>query len=46
MSREITNFINGQHVSAANGETTDLVDPSTGEPASNMGGMQPPGTSL
>jgi betaine-aldehyde dehydrogenase len=31
MSREITNFINGQHVSAANGETTDLVDPSTGE---------------
>src|SRR3954462_5065314 len=31
MSREITNFINGQHVSAASGETTDLVDPSTGE---------------
>jgi betaine-aldehyde dehydrogenase len=29
--REITNFINGQRVSAANGETTELVDPSTGE---------------
>jgi betaine-aldehyde dehydrogenase len=31
MSREITNFINGKHVSAANGETTELVDPSTGD---------------
>ena len=31
MSREITNFINGKHVSAADGETTDLVDPSTGD---------------
>src|SRR3954451_23357143 len=31
MSREITNFINGKPVSAASGETTDLVDPSTGE---------------
>ena len=31
MSREITNFINGKPVSAASGETTDLIDPSTGE---------------
>ena len=31
MSREISNFINGKPVSAASGETTDLVDPSTGE---------------
>src|SRR3954469_2729966 len=31
MSREISNFINGKHVSSASGETTDLVDPSTGE---------------
>jgi betaine-aldehyde dehydrogenase len=31
MGREITNFINGKHVSAASGETTELVDPSTGE---------------
>ena len=31
MSREITNFINGKQVSSASGETTDLIDPSTGE---------------
>src|SRR5438270_1243281 len=31
MTREISNFINGQHVAAANGETAELVDPSTGE---------------
>jgi betaine-aldehyde dehydrogenase len=31
MSREITNFINGKHVAAASGETTELVNPSTGE---------------
>ena len=31
MSREISNFINGKPVSAASGETTDLIDPSTGE---------------
>ncbi len=31
MSREITNFINGKHVAAANGETTELIDPSTGD---------------
>jgi betaine-aldehyde dehydrogenase len=28
---EITNFIHGQRVAAASGETTDLVDPSTGD---------------
>jgi betaine-aldehyde dehydrogenase len=28
---EITNFIHGQRVAAASGETSDLVDPSTGE---------------
>jgi betaine-aldehyde dehydrogenase len=33
--REITNFINGQSVSAADGETTELIDPSTGEPFAN-----------
>jgi betaine-aldehyde dehydrogenase len=27
----ITNFIHGKHVAAASGETTDLVDPSTGD---------------
>ncbi len=32
MTTEITNFINGQHVAAASGETTHVVDPSTGEP--------------
>ena len=31
MSQEITNFIHGKRVAAAGGETTDLVDPSTGE---------------
>jgi betaine-aldehyde dehydrogenase len=31
MSRELSNFINGKPVSAASGETTDLVNPSTGE---------------
>ena len=31
MSREISNFINDKHVSAASGETSDLVAPSTGE---------------
>jgi betaine-aldehyde dehydrogenase len=31
MSREISNFINGKHVASAAGETTDLIDPSTGE---------------
>jgi betaine-aldehyde dehydrogenase len=35
MSREITNFINGKHVAAANGETTELVDPSTGDVFAN-----------
>ena len=33
--REITNFINGRRVSAANGETTELIDPSTGEAFAN-----------
>src|SRR6478736_9305226 len=28
---EITNFINGERVAAADGRTTDLIDPSTGE---------------
>ena len=28
---EIANFIHGKRVAAASGETTDLVDPSTGE---------------
>ena len=31
MSIEITNFIHGERVAAADGETTELVDPSTGE---------------
>jgi 1-pyrroline dehydrogenase len=31
MSRELTNFINGKPVAAASGETTDLIDPSTGQ---------------
>ncbi len=31
MSEEITNFIHGKRVAAASGETTELVDPSTGE---------------
>src|SRR3954453_13569693 len=31
MSTEITNFIHGARVAAADGATTDLVDPSTGE---------------
>jgi betaine-aldehyde dehydrogenase len=31
MSRELNNFINGKPVAAASGETTDLIDPSTGE---------------
>jgi betaine-aldehyde dehydrogenase len=31
MSQEISNFIHGKRVAAAGGETTDLVDPSTGE---------------
>jgi betaine-aldehyde dehydrogenase len=31
MSRELSNFINGKPVAAASGETTDLVDPSTGD---------------
>jgi betaine-aldehyde dehydrogenase len=31
MSRELSNFINGKPVFAASGETTDLVNPSTGE---------------
>jgi betaine-aldehyde dehydrogenase len=30
-TQTISNFINGKHVSAAGGETSDLVDPSTGE---------------
>ncbi len=29
---EITNFIHGKRVAAAGGETTELIDPSTGEP--------------
>ena len=28
---EITNFIHGKRVAAASGETTELIDPSTGE---------------
>jgi betaine-aldehyde dehydrogenase len=35
MSREITNFINGKHVAAASGETTELINPSTGEVFAN-----------
>jgi betaine-aldehyde dehydrogenase len=31
MSQEISNFIHGKRVAAADGQTTDLVDPSTGE---------------
>src|SRR5947199_182313 len=31
MTREISNFINGQHVGPAGGETAELIDPSTGE---------------
>ena len=31
LSQEISNFIHGKRVAAADGQTTDLVDPSTGE---------------
>ena len=31
MSTEISNFIHGKRVAAADGQTTDLIDPSTGE---------------
>ena len=31
MSTEITNFIHGERVAAADGATTELIDPSTGE---------------
>jgi betaine-aldehyde dehydrogenase len=31
MATEITNFIHGERVGAADGRTTDLIDPSTGE---------------
>jgi betaine-aldehyde dehydrogenase len=31
MTIEITNFIHGERVAAASGETTELIDPSTGE---------------
>ena len=31
MTAEITNFIHGERVAAADGQTTELVDPSTGE---------------
>jgi betaine-aldehyde dehydrogenase len=31
MTHEITNFINGEHVVAASGETSELIDPSSGE---------------
>jgi betaine-aldehyde dehydrogenase len=31
VTRQISNFINGQHVAAASGETAELIDPSTGE---------------
>ncbi len=31
MTREISNFINGQRVAAAQGETSELIDPSSGE---------------
>ena len=31
MSQEISNFIHGKRVAAADGQTTDVVDPSTGE---------------
>jgi betaine-aldehyde dehydrogenase len=31
MSQEITNFIHGKRVAAADGQTLDIVDPSTGE---------------
>jgi betaine-aldehyde dehydrogenase len=31
MAQEITNFIHGKKVAAADGQTTDLVDPSTGD---------------
>jgi len=31
MTTKIDNFIHGKHVAAASGETTDIVDPSTGE---------------
>jgi betaine-aldehyde dehydrogenase len=31
MTREISNFINGQRVAVAQGETSELIDPSSGE---------------
>jgi betaine-aldehyde dehydrogenase len=31
MATEITNFVHGEHVAAADGRTTDVIDPSTGE---------------
>ena len=30
---EVTNFIGGKRVGAADGRTSDLIDPSTGQPA-------------
>src|SRR5215472_18976914 len=29
---QLSNFVNGKHVAAATGQTSDIVDPSTGEP--------------
>ena len=29
---KVSNFVNGQHVDSAEGQTTDLIDPCTGEP--------------
>jgi betaine-aldehyde dehydrogenase len=31
MTRVVRNFVNGELVDAADGRTTDLIDPSTGE---------------
>jgi betaine-aldehyde dehydrogenase len=31
VATEITNFVHGEHVAAADGRTTDVIDPSTGE---------------
>ena len=31
MTTELSNFIHGEHVAAADGRTADIVDPSTGE---------------
>ena len=37
--RTLRNFVDGEHVDAADGRTTDLVDPSTGEVVRHGAGL-------